>query len=35
MQILQGPIVIAIGFAYGIIWGFVCQLIPHEEQVNT
>ncbi|KAI4466975.1 sodium/hydrogen exchanger family [Holotrichia oblita] len=29
MQILQGPIVIAMGFAYGIVWGIVCQILPN------
>ncbi|KAK9687709.1 Sodium/hydrogen exchanger family [Popillia japonica] len=29
MQILQGPIVIAMGFAYGVVWGIVCQILPN------
>ncbi|XP_017776313.1 PREDICTED: mitochondrial sodium/hydrogen exchanger 9B2-like [Nicrophorus vespilloides] len=37
MQILQGPIVLAIGFGFGIVWGFVCRLVPskHEDHVVT
>lgn len=33
MQILQGPIVLAIGFAFGITWGMVCRYIPSKEDV--
>lgn len=31
MQILEGPIVIAIGFAYGIVFGVVAQYLPHHK----
>ncbi|GJQ80798.1 hypothetical protein Trydic_g9389 [Trypoxylus dichotomus] len=37
MQILQGPIVIGMGFSYGIAWGIVCQYLPilHEPYLVT
>ncbi|KAF5304586.1 hypothetical protein FQA39_LY09637 [Lamprigera yunnana] len=34
MQILYGPIVIAIGLAYGVIWGIVCRFLPHFKEVH-
>lgn len=35
MQILQGPIVLAIGFGYGSVCGLICQYIPSQEEVNA
>ncbi|XP_071053502.1 sodium/hydrogen exchanger 9B2 isoform X2 [Onthophagus taurus] len=32
MQILQGPIVIAMGVSYGIAWGLLCQYIPSKKE---
>lgn len=32
MQILQGPIVLLIGFGFGIIWGILCQYVPSTKE---
>lgn len=29
MQVLHGPIVLALGLTYGIIWGLVCSYVPN------
>lgn len=34
MQILQGPICFALGFAFGIIWGLICIFVPSTEEVS-
>lgn len=33
MQILQAPIVMAIGFAFGIFWGLICIYVPSTSEV--
>lgn len=35
MQILQGPIIIGIGFAFGIFWGLICIWIPSRMEVSA
>lgn len=35
MQILQAPIVIGIGVAFGIIWGLICIFVPSTMEVKT
>lgn len=34
MQLLEGPIVIALGFAYGIIFGLIAQYLPNKKDVR-
>lgn len=33
-QLLQGPIVLAIGIAYGTVWGLLCFFVPDESEVS-
>ena len=31
MQLLQGPLDVLIGTAYGLILGFICWILPHQD----
>lgn len=33
-HLLQGPIVLAIGFAYGTFWGLLCFFVPDKGEVS-
>lgn len=34
MQILQAPIVIGMGIAFGVTWGVVCIYVPSTVEVD-